>query len=80
MNINIISAYAAAHEAVTGFKTLPAETLKTFIFTGNAFTHIVLPVMLSFGMAKVAGAHLIESAAQAYASEGFRYVLTFGKG
>jgi hypothetical protein len=72
MNINIISAYAAAQEAVSGFRTLLAETLKTFIFTGNCLNKAVMPILLPFRMSKVAGAHMIAAAVAGYENEGFR--------
>lgn len=36
ININITSPYSAAQEAIVGWRTLPKEVLRTFIFMGNA--------------------------------------------
>lgn len=73
--MNSTSVLIAAKSAVEGFKTLPSATKKTFIFTGNALAVMALPPLLTFGMAKSAGAHLIMSAAKAYKGHGYRSVL-----
>ena len=74
LNINIVSLYAAAQEAVKGFRELPEETLKTFIFTGNCCPHVTLPVITSLSVGKTATANLIQNATAAYKEEGFRFV------
>lgn len=73
LNVVITSAYAAAHEAVEGFKTLPKGTTKTFIYTGNILNRRVMPSLLAFGMGKSAAAHLIQSASEAYKEDGYRF-------
>lgn len=72
ISVNTTSVLIAAKSAVEGFKTLPTHTKKTFIFTGNALPVMALPGILTFGMGKAAGAHLIMSAASAYKDKGYR--------
>lgn len=43
MVVNTVSAYAAAQHALAAWETLPAETKKTFIYTGNALGTNVIP-------------------------------------
>jgi hypothetical protein len=74
LNVNLISPYAAAQTAILGFRTLPKEVLKTFIYTGNCLTHSVYPVLICLGIGKAGAGHLVESAAKGYEEEGFRYV------
>ena len=72
LDVNFLSAYAAAQEAVSSFKTLPADTPKTFIFTGNKLNLITIPGMLGFGSAKATSAHMISNAATAYKDKGYQ--------
>ncbi|KAM0165755.1 hypothetical protein ACHAQE_002084 [Botrytis cinerea] len=74
LNVVITSAYAAAHEAVEGFKTLPEATNKTFIYTGNILNRQVVPSFLAFGIGKSGAAHLIQGASEAYKKDGYRCV------
>ncbi|KAM3157108.1 hypothetical protein ABEW05_002300 [Botrytis cinerea] len=73
LNVVITSAYAAAHEAVEGFKTLPEATNKTFIYTGNILNRQVVPPFLAFGIGKSGAAHLIQGASEAYKKDGYRF-------
>ncbi|KAF7903805.1 uncharacterized protein EAF01_006854 [Botrytis porri] len=50
LNVVITSEYAAAHEAVEGFKTLPEVTNKTLIYTGNILNRQFIPSLLAFGI------------------------------
>ncbi|KAF7882235.1 hypothetical protein EAF00_011751 [Botryotinia globosa] len=70
LNVVITSAYAAAHEAVEGFKSLAEATNKTFIYTGNILNRQVIPSLLAFGIGKSGAAHLIQSASEVYKKEG----------
>lgn len=72
LNINTVSPYAAAQEAVAGFRELPGDVLKTFIYTGNAAAHILSPIATTLTVGKVATANLIQNSAAAYEKEGFR--------
>lgn len=74
LNVVVTSAYAAAHEAVEGFKTLPEATKKTFIYTGNILNRQLIPSLLAFGIGKSGAAHLIQSASEVYKKDGYRCV------
>ena len=67
-------AYVAAKEALRGFRSLPAEVSKAFIYTGNTLNQIAIPGVLPFALAKVAAAMMIEYVANAYGKEGYRCV------
>lgn len=73
MDINFLSVYAAAQEAVKSFKALPADVKKTFIFTGNRMNNGPILGMLAAGAGKAASAHMMDNAARAYTSSGYRY-------
>jgi NAD(P)-dependent dehydrogenase (short-subunit alcohol dehydrogenase family) len=74
VNINTISAYVAAQQAVSGWETLPAETKKSFIYTGNILNVSILPMPmgLTLGIGKSASAFWVGFANAMYASKGFR--------
>ena len=74
LNVNTVSPYVAAQQAVLGWETLPKETKKTFIYTGNILNVAVLPVpmMLDLGMGKSASAYWIGVADAMYSAKGFR--------
>ena len=74
LKINSVSSYAAAQEAVKGWETLPKETKKSFIYTGNILNTVVLPVpmMTNLGMGKAASAYWIGTADQVYSPQGYR--------
>lgn len=74
LNINTVSVYAAAKEAVAGFDTLPAEAAKTFIYTGNKLNLEVQPALLDLGVGKAATAYLIASWAKTHTEKGYRCV------
>jgi len=76
LNINTVSAYAAAQQAVRGWEGLPKTTQKTFIYTGNALNELVIPVpmMMNLGMGKSASAHWIGVADGLYSAQGYRFV------
>ena len=62
INVNAVSAYVAAQEAVKGWEELGKEGgKKTFIFTGNCLNQKVLPmpVLLTLGVGKSASAHWV---------------------
>ena len=67
-----MSGYAAAQEAVAGFRQLPENTLKTFLFTGNVQLHTAITIAMHLGVSKRAAAYMIECAALVYEKEGFR--------
>jgi len=74
LNVNTVSAYAAAQQAINGWETLAADVKKTFIYTGNALNTIVspTPMMLNLGTGKSASAYWLGSADAAYAGKGYR--------
>lgn len=74
LNVNVISPYVAAQQAVIGWETLPKETKKTFIYTGNIMNVSILPMpmMLTLGMGKAASAFWIGLADAMYSARGFR--------
>ena len=73
-NVNTISPYMAAQQAVKGWETLPQETKKTFIYTGNILNTTVPPVpaMLTLGIGKSASAYWVGVADGTYSARGFR--------
>ncbi|KFX86929.1 hypothetical protein V490_08715 [Pseudogymnoascus sp. VKM F-3557] len=73
LTVNTNSAYLAAQQAVLGFKELPDSASKTFIFTGNITNIVPVARLLDSGVGKSATAHIIESAALAYADQGFKF-------
>jgi NAD(P)-dependent dehydrogenase (short-subunit alcohol dehydrogenase family) len=74
LNVNTISPYVAAQQAVSGWETLPKETMKTFIYTGNIMNVSIVPMppMLDLGMGKSASAFWIGLADATYSARGFR--------
>lgn len=69
-----MSPYVAAQEAVIGWETLPKDTKKTFIYTGNALNVSVLPVpmMLDLGVRKSASSYWIAVADMLHSAKGYR--------
>ncbi|XXH04247.1 ferric reductase [Hypoxylon texense] len=69
LNINTVTPYVAAGEAVKGFDKLGTSGLGptggTFIFTGNSLNAAALPGFMVFGMGKSAGAHMVQHLALA---------------
>jgi len=74
LNVNTVSPYVAAQQAVRGWETLPAETKKTFIYTGNItnVSIVPMPMMLNIGMGKSASAFWIGLADALHSVQGFR--------
>lgn len=74
LNVNTISPYVAAQQAVSGWETLPKETKKTFIYTGNILnvSIVPMPMMVDLGMGKSASAYWIGVADATYSARGFR--------
>ncbi|CAI7569356.1 unnamed protein product [Penicillium discolor] len=76
LNVNTVSAYAAAQEAVKGWEGLPQDTNKLFIFTGNMQNKAVIPMplMLNLGIGKSASAYWIGAADMLYSGHGYRFI------
>lgn len=74
MNVNAISPYVAAQLAVKGWETLPKDTKKTFIYTGNFLNEVVLAssAFMTQGMGKSAAAYWIGNADLLYSAQGLR--------
>ena len=74
LNINVVSPYVAAQEAVAAWATLPQETKKSFIYTGNVMNEAIVPMppMLTLGVGKSASAFWIGLADALYAAKGYR--------
>ena len=74
-----VGLFASIQQAITGFRSLPADSpvSKTFIFTGNRVPFLPrigpLSDLLSLGLQKVDGAYLAELFHATYEKEGFRY-------
>ncbi|KAL9081281.1 MAG: hypothetical protein Q9157_000136 [Trypethelium eluteriae] len=75
LNINTVTAFVAAQQAILGFKQLPDSASKTFIYTGNILNTTTIAPLMSLGVGKSATAHMIQSAASAYQDRGFKYLL-----
>jgi len=74
LNVNTISPYVAAQQAVHGWETLPKEAKKTFIYTGNIMNVSIVPMppMMDLGMGKSASAFWIGLANTTYSAQEFR--------
>ncbi|CAH0043712.1 unnamed protein product [Clonostachys solani] len=75
LNVNTVSPYVAAQQAVLGWETLPADTKKSFIYTGNILNISILPVpfVLTLGTGKAASAFWLGLSDATYAAKGFRF-------
>ena len=74
LNVNTISPYVAAQQAISGWETLPKETKKSFIYTGNILNVFIIPspAMMTLGMGKSASAHWIGVADTLHSAQGYR--------
>lgn len=74
LNINVVSPYVAAQEALAAWEALPQDTKKTFIYTGNALNEriIAIPAMMNLGAGKAASAHWVGLADTLYQAKGYR--------
>ncbi|KAF2228670.1 hypothetical protein EV356DRAFT_55016 [Viridothelium virens] len=75
LSVNTVSPYVAAQQAVSGWETLPKETKKTFIYTGNIMnvSIVPMPLMMDLGMGRSASAFWIGVADAMYSAQGFRF-------
>ncbi|GAB7353354.1 hypothetical protein MBLNU459_g3839t1 [Dothideomycetes sp. NU459] len=73
LNINTVSAFAAAQQASLAFERLPNPASRTFIYTGNVLNTTTMASLLDLGVGKTATAHIIQSAALAYKERGFKF-------
>lgn len=72
--VNTISPYAAAQQALLGWETLPKESKKTFIYTGNILNVAVvpMPMMMTGAVGKAGSAAWIGLVDTLYADRGYR--------
>ncbi|CZR50993.1 uncharacterized protein PAC_00868 [Phialocephala subalpina] len=75
VNINTISVFSALQQAIQGFKALPKDTPKTFIYTGNCLLHVAMPVLMDGGLGKRAGGFMVENAVLVHGGSGFRFYI-----
>ncbi|KAK9439771.1 NAD(P)-binding domain protein [Metarhizium brunneum] len=73
LNINTTSVFVAIKEALASFSALPTSTSRTFIYTGNAMNFASFDGLLTLGVGKSATAHMIASAAAAFADKGYKF-------
>ncbi|WZH50271.1 uncharacterized protein QYS62_011515 [Fusarium acuminatum] len=71
--VNIFSAYAAAQEAVKGWKELLPSSKPTFIYTGNCENVAPIPALMALGVGKAGAAAFIEIAAKVYKHKGYKF-------
>lgn len=71
-NINIVSAYVAAHLAAKSFAAASPRSANTFIYTGNKLPFMVVRPLLSQGVGKAGAAHLIHYLAEEYKDTGYK--------
>lgn len=73
-NVNVLSAYVAAQEAVRGWDKLPQDVKKTFIYTGNALNTKIMPnaATVNLGIGKSASSYWIGLADTLYQAQGCR--------
>ncbi|KAL7952693.1 hypothetical protein V8C34DRAFT_103956 [Trichoderma compactum] len=72
-NINIVSAYVAAHLATKSFATLPPRSSRTFIYTGNKLPFMVVRPLLSQGVGKAGAANLMHYLAEDKKERGYKF-------
>lgn len=74
LNINVVSPYVAAQQALAAWEMLPQDTKKTFIYTGNAQNELIIamPPMMNLGVGKAASAYWIGLADTLYKTKGYR--------
>ncbi|GAP85630.1 putative short-chain dehydrogenase reductase SDR [Rosellinia necatrix] len=75
LNVNTVSPYVAAQQAVAGWATLPADAAKTFIYTGNILNVSVVPLPLytTLGIGKAGSGFWIGVADGTYSKQGYRF-------
>jgi len=74
-NVNVLSAYVAAQQAVRGWETLPKDVKRTFIYTGNIMNTMIIPIAatVNLGIGKSASAYWIGLADALYQAQGSRF-------
>lgn len=70
LTVNIASPYVAAQQAVASSKALGFDSPKTFIYTGNCLNFAPIPPLLTLGVGKSSGAHLMLHLSGVYKEKG----------
>lgn len=74
LHVNTLTPFIAAQQAISGWKTLPEDTKKAFIYTGNIMNVKTLPLAatITLGMGKSASSFWISLADALHSSKGYR--------
>ena len=72
-DVNFDNSYVAAQQAVAGYKKLPEDVKKAFIYTGNILNQKVMPALLTLGVGKQAFAHIVHLSSVAYEPKGYKF-------
>jgi NAD(P)-dependent dehydrogenase (short-subunit alcohol dehydrogenase family) len=72
LNLNLVGAYVAMREAVTGFDQLEVDIPKVFIATGNVLPWRPNAAGATLGSGKAALTHLVAIGAEAYEGSNYR--------
>lgn len=74
LNVNTVSPFAAAQQAVEGWATLPKDAPKVFIYTGNTqnVKIVPMPLTVTLGVGKSASSYWIGMADSVYSDQGYR--------
>lgn len=70
LNVNVLSAYAAASTAADTFTRVSSSLPKVFIYTGNMCSYTVVPEVMSMGVSKNAMVYVMQTAAEQYVVKG----------
>ncbi|KAK0716784.1 hypothetical protein B0T26DRAFT_853394 [Lasiosphaeria miniovina] len=75
LNVNTVSPFAAAQQAVEGWATLPKDAAKVFIYTGNVQNTKIVPVPLTvtLGVGKSAASYWLGMADNTYSAQNYRF-------
>jgi hypothetical protein len=73
LDLDILSSYVAAQEAVKSWKELPTSIHPTFIYTGNCTNVAPIPGLLALSVGKSGSAAFIAIAAAAYKETNYKF-------
>lgn len=74
LEVNTLSPFIAAQQALSGWETLPGDTKKVYIYTGNILNIKTLPMAatITLGMGKSASSFWISLADALHSDRGYR--------
>jgi len=74
LNVNTVSPFAAAQQAVEGWAALPRDTAKVFIYTGNSQNVKIVPMSRTgtLGVGKSASSYWLGLADSTYSGQAYR--------